>query len=372
MIHARALFNDGRTAVNHAATVSPQGEMLRIFSQDGHVLADWHQDDIVADNPKATPLRLRCRKADGERLTIVDETVAEAVLEWLAPVIKAGRASWRRKWVAGFAAVWLLLAGAWLSAPLVVKGVVSYIPISWEYATGKEARDYLGRVLGTGPEDRRWLEDNPGASGLLALANRLTEAQEGQLFVVSLLNADMVNAFALPGGQIVITTGLVRQCRDADELAGVLAHEMAHVTERHNTRRLVRDQLFTFLLRVTTSGSDALSALGKGTSALFSGKLSREDESEADLLGVERLASAGINPLAGSLFFEGLSQEQKEANEDASILSYLASHPALTERQEAIRREAARFSGPFTPALTMRDWLTLRTLCRKRVPGDEI
>lgn len=372
MIHARALFNDGKTAVNHAATVSPQGETLRIFSQDGHVLADWHQDDIVADNAKAVPLRLRSRKADGERLTIVDETVAEGVREWLAPVLRAGRADGIMKWIGAAAAVWLLVAGAWCSGPFVVKGVVSHIPLSWEYPVGKEAREHVGTLLGPPPEDERWLEGKPGAKGLRALTNRLTEAAEGQLFVVSLLKADMVNAFALPGGQIVLTTGLVRQCRSADELAGVLAHEMAHVTERHHTRRLVRDQLFTFLLRVATSGSDALNALGKGTGALFASTLSREDESEADRLGVERLASAGINPLAGSLFFDSLPQEQKDANEDTSVLSYLASHPALAERQAAIRREAARYSGPFTPALTMRDWLTLRALCRKPVPGDEL
>jgi predicted Zn-dependent protease len=171
----------------------------------------------------------------------------------------------------------------------------------------------------------------------------------------------LVNAFALPGGFIVVSTGLIRQCRTPDELAGVLAHEMAHVTERHNTRRLVRDQFLEFVLKLATGGGDLANMAGSVGNAFVTSKFSREDERGADILGVRRLARAGIDPESTAQFFTGLARKESEDR-----FNYLDSHPQIQDRQEYMRIEAAQFPGPFTPALDEDKWRLLREHAAKK------
>jgi Zn-dependent protease with chaperone function len=352
----QAEFNDGRSALPHPVVCGFSGEMLILRSPDGELRA-WARDDIRADSPKKRPLRLRLAADTGERLVVRDEAAIDRFREWLAPVLSRNRAGIRNRWLLGAAAVWLLLVLSWLAFPHAVNVVTSMIPYSWERAMGEQTRDAVGRLLsGTYSGDVPWRDSGPGYDALQELAGRLTGADGATdyAFSVSVLDAELVNAFALPGGFIVVTTGLIRQCRTPDELAGVLAHEMAHVTRRHNTRGLVRSQFLAFVLKLATGGGEAASLAGSAGNVIVTSKFSREDEREADILGVRRLARAGIDPEGIARFFAGLSPE-----ESGNRFSYLDSHPPIRDRQESMRLEAARFSGPFTPARDAAKWSLL-------------
>lgn len=152
---------------------------------------------------------------------------------------------------------------------------------------------------------------------------------------------DQVNAFALPGGHIVVFTGILNRMDSADELAALLAHEATHVEERHSTRMMARSMagyLFLSLLigdvnAVVAENANALRNLGYG----------RGLESEADEMGQERLLENGVDPMAMVKLLELL---EREAMDMPEALAFLSSHPLTKERIEAARERAEELGTP--------------------------
>lgn len=147
-----------------------------------------------------------------------------------------------------------------------------------------------------------------------------------------------LNAFAVPGGYVYVFTGLIMNLDKEEELAGVLAHELAHVTQRHVASRLQKAQFVTLgslLLAVAGvaaggagGGALAMGALGAGQSAMLN--YSRLDENEADQIGLQYLIAAGYPPGGMVAGFKVL--RQKSWMSGISVPTYLSTHPALGDR----------------------------------------
>ena len=163
-------------------------------------------------------------------------------------------------------------------------------------------------------------------------------------FTITVLNSPEVNAFALPGGYVYLTRGLLALANSEAEVAGVLAHEIGHVAARHTAERFSRAmiaQLGTVALgALTESGQVAdLARLGTG---LYLAGYSREQEFEADLLGVRYLARTGYDPRAAERFLRSLEREHElqariEGEDAVRDLGFFASHPRTLDRiQRAI------------------------------------
>jgi Zn-dependent protease with chaperone function len=150
------------------------------------------------------------------------------------------------------------------------------------------------------------------------------------------------NAFALPGGFIYVNRGLVESVRSEDELAGVLAHEIAHVALRHSTNQISKQYLAQAGLSVLggliggddTAGKILQVAGGAGLPLLFL-KFGRTAEEQSDTVGAQMMARAGYDPLALAAFFEKLESESR-----GGLPGFLSSHPNYDSRRENIRREA--------------------------------
>jgi beta-barrel assembly-enhancing protease len=170
-----------------------------------------------------------------------------------------------------------------------------------------------------------------------------------------------VNAFAVPGGQVVLLRGLVERTRTPEELAGVLAHELQHVLHRHATRLLLQ-HASTGLLLVAVSG-DITGAMAYGIeSARVLGTLrySRHLESEADMEGLRMLLAADVDPRGMIAFFETMRAAERGA---PSTLRYLASHPLAAERVETLKELAGSHAKEFRPLLPGLDWTDVRRVC---------
>ncbi|MBP2300464.1 M48 family metalloprotease [Azospirillum picis] len=164
-------------------------------------------------------------------------------------------------------------------------------------------------------------------------------ANEPWTFTV--LDSDVVNAFALPGGYVYITRGLLALAQDEAEVAGVLAHEIGHVTAHHSAQRMTRETIAGLVAAGVGAvfGSDALAQIaGLGGTALVA-SYSREQELEADRLGVATLERAGYDPFAMATFLETLRRDgQYEglraggSGSGSEGFDFLASHPATEER----------------------------------------
>jgi predicted Zn-dependent protease len=164
------------------------------------------------------------------------------------------------------------------------------------------------------------------------------------------VNSSDINAFALPGGFIYVNRGLIQAARSEGELAGVLAHEMAHVALRHGTAQVSKAyaaQLGIGALGQILGGgrqnSQVWNVVGNlGLSTLFL-KFSRDAENEADSLGARMMAEAGYNPVEMANFFDLLQAQQRR--NPSSVEQFFSSHPAPANRSQHIRSEAQGLGG---------------------------
>lgn len=187
-----------------------------------------------------------------------------------------------------------------------------------------------------------------------------------------LRDPETVNAFALPGGQVFVTAGLLKHLRNEAQLAGVLAHEVGHVVGRHSAEHLAKAQ-FTQIL-VGAAGVAASDDRGDGQRAaavaamvgsLVNMKFSRKDESEADAFGVKYMSQAGYDPRA----MIELMRILKEASGPSRQPEFLNTHPDPGNREQAIEAEVARlYPGGVPPQLGKGDDASFARL-RERLGG---
>ena len=173
------------------------------------------------------------------------------------------------------------------------------------------------------------------------LGQRLVSHSDARTpFVIKVVDSDVINAFALPGGYFYVTTGLILAADNEAELAGAMAHEIAHVTARHATRNMTKSQIWGFASVALTAFAGPAGIIVHQVAdiavPLSFLKFGRNDEREADLLGLEYLYLAGYDPLAFVNFLERISVHQKK--EGNVVVRLWASHPMTSDR---IRRAQA-------------------------------
>ena len=174
-------------------------------------------------------------------------------------------------------------------------------------------------------------------------------------FTFFVVNDPRINAFALPGGYIGVHTGLIDASRSEDELAGVIAHEIAHVTQRHIARSIHASSrqsilstalmLGALILGAAGGDADAMQAgmaVAQGTAAQQQINFTRSNEHEADRIGIGALAAAGFDPHGMSSFFEVMSRQQLSAP-DERMPEFLRTHPVTTTRIAEARTRAAEY-----------------------------
>ncbi|MCG5530665.1 M48 family metalloprotease [Halorhodospira halochloris] len=171
-----------------------------------------------------------------------------------------------------------------------------------------------------------------------------------QFFVVE---DEQINAFALPGGHIGVHSGLIRKTESESELAGVLAHEIAHVSERHIARQFAQSQRLNLQTAASILAAIIIGAHNPqaGTAAAMAGIAapiqqqlghSRQHEREADRIGIRNLAAANLDPHGMPVFFERLAEFSRHAEE---VPEYLRTHPLTEARMSEARSIAERLEG---------------------------
>jgi|SRR5688572_1227553 len=183
------------------------------------------------------------------------------------------------------------------------------------------------------------IEDSASAAWLSALGARLTSAadRESRDWHFYLVDDSTVNAFAVPGGHIFVHRGLIERAGSYSELAGVMGHEVAHVTLRHSVNQMrsraktgVLVTVFCAIVSVCSSTAAQI-AIDVGGQALFA-KYSRNDESQADSAAVGYLMEAGIDPRGIPAMFERLAAERQR--DPSALEGWFGSHPLEQSRVE--------------------------------------
>lgn len=215
-----------------------------------------------------------------------------------------------------------------------------------EEATGAQEHAKIMHSFG-GPFEDPALEAYIQRIGARISANTERPDVDYKFFV---LDTPMVNAFALPGGYIYVSRGLLAQANSEAEVAAVLAHEVGHITARHSAERYSRGVLAsvgTVVLAAATDNDRLLQAAGLG-SELYMKSYSRGQESQADELGIRYLARAGYDPASMASFLANLDQytqyeEQRAGSGQPQPFNYFSTHPRTADRVADARAMTAQY-----------------------------
>ncbi|HMV58888.1 MAG: M48 family metallopeptidase [Nitrospira sp.] len=265
-----------------------------------------------------------------------------AHLERAAEQVRRARHSHRLLWGSVLGVVFGLGLLLWFGTDLMVEWAVARIPIEWEQKLGETVyQDFLSKET--------VLKEGPAVSAVQEMTQRLTEKipNNPYKFQISVVQSPVVNAFALPGGYVVVFTGLMTKAESGEEVAGVLSHELNHVLQRHGMERMVKMLGLSAVVGILLGDQQGLTGLAKQVGMeLVTLKFGRAQETEADVTGIRLLSDARIAPDGMIRFFERLSEKDKERVE------VFSTHPMSAARAALLKAELAalpkRTPEPFT------------------------
>ena len=279
-------------------------------------------------------------------------------LEHAAEHVRRARHSHRLLWGSAIGLVIGLGLLLWFGSDLIVEWAVARIPVEWEQKLGESVyQDALSKET--------LLKEGPAVGAVQEMTQRLTDKipHNPYKFQVSVVQSPVVNAFALPGGYVVVYTGLMRKAESGEEVAGVLSHELNHVLERHGLERMVKMLGLAAVVSIVAGDQQGLIGLAKELGLnLATLKFGREQETEADITGLRLLSDARIAPEGMIGFFERLSEKDK------GRIELFSTHPMSVARADRLKAELAalpkRSPEPFTF-----DWKSVQDSLRKADPG---
>lgn len=210
------------------------------------------------------------------------------------------------------------------------KGSINFISLEKEIA--------MGRGLAAEIERQVKLIDDPTINEYVnRVGQNLVRNSDAKVpFTIKVVESDEINAFALPGGFFYVNSGLILAADDEAELAGVMAHEIAHVAARHGTEQASKAELINFasipLIFMGGVGGFALRQAAGFLIPMQFLQFSRKDEAEADYLGLQYMYKTGYDPGAAVSFFEKL--QAKESAKPGSVSKMFSTHPPTGDRIE--------------------------------------
>ncbi len=350
---------DGETAADRPVLVKLEAEGLTVWSGTLRPQTWRFGETTAVDKPSAGhPLRLANLSRPGARLILRERELVEAVLA-RAPHLHGGinlaRSARIATWIAGGIAV--VAAMAYVVLQLAPQQLAAMLPDSW--------RDKVGaQIETTMTEGAATCDQAGGRAALTTMVQRLSEGVGGMpTLAVKVYDMPVMNAFAMPGGRIILTRELIARAETPEEVAGVLAHEIGHVAHRHSEAQLVRAVGLQLLLSLATggSGNSTLTSVA-GVAAIL--RFSRSAESEADEFALSALQRAEIDPLGLKQFFERVLKEENKNPGGAlgQIEGAFATHPGTEERIAHIHPLPE--GTPARPVLDAAQWQSLKAICK--------
>ena len=359
-----AAYLDGRTAARRPATVNITRTGLDVVVSESGARFFWPFREIRQTQGAyaGEQVRLEHGGALPEALLIADVgflSAARAASPEAAHLHEPGRRRARVGLTVGalLLAVALAVGVYYVAIPAVARVAAARVPVTWEEQLGGAIVEQFAPVA-------RRCEDPARQARIDAIVARLTAQARPQpyTFHVTVMNTSVVNALAAPGGQIILFRGLLERTESAEELAGVLAHEIEHVLHRHVTRAIFQRASTSVLVTAIVGDVSGVAYALEAARTLGELQMTRAAESEADRDGMRLLQQAGIDPRGMITFFEKLAKIEGEHG-GASLPRYLRTHPATAERIATLRTLAAGAPPPPQRLLPDDEWDNVKSLC---------
>ncbi len=362
-----ARYFDGKSGHAQSATVRVTEDGLNIDAERESV--HWFYRDLISGPKRAADIRLGNRKFPDASLVL--PAAASNALMAAAPLLFSGVQERNRMagliaaLVAGAA---LVTAGVFWGVPAISGPLANRTPKDLEVQIGENLAAQINTFLKPCGDEKALSVIRPVVEELAATGN------VGFPITFKFVRAAAPNAMALPGGQVMATSGLLEAIGDDQEaFLAVIAHELGHVRARDGMRAVYRNAGLGAALEIITGGSGAAQQL-----VLVGGQLSqlrhtRVQERAADEAAMEILAAAGHDPAALARAFEAItgydySPEEDADNDKSDLPTWLRTHPDTDER---IKAANARQSTPGAPPLSDEDWRRVLAACPKKADGED-
>lgn len=367
MTSATGLYFDGISSARHDVTVEALADAIRITAADGAPIEDWPYSQLRAKSSPDNVLRVgRAGGPELARLELRDPALIAEIEKHAESLDRKGSTERRLRHRAvlwSIAATVSLVLVAVFGLPLLASQIAPHVPLSVERKLGaaidSQARSMLDKGHGDKPFECGTADsEKAGRAAIDSMIGRLETAAGLPIpLTATVIRRRESNAIALPGGHIYVFEGLVTKARNADEVAGVIAHEIGHVAHRDGTRSLLEAAglsfLFGMMLGDFTGGSLAVIAARMVLQSAYS----REVEGAADLYGTGLLGKVGGDTRALGTILERIAGQVEPGS------ALLTDHPQTKDRVAAINAAAARLPAPRQPLLTPEQWAALKRIC---------
>jgi beta-barrel assembly-enhancing protease len=352
-------WSSGETAGGVPATIDFESAGLSIKGTDGVQLAFWDYKDLLPAGPiakRAADALLRHAQTPRATLFVRGAGIGKAL------IARAPRTaqSFQRFRVVSLSLIFTAIAAIAGLALLfgrvsASKTVAGLIPAEAANRLGLQSIEMFGPVAPA-------CVNQPGNLALQRILDRLRASGEyGSPFKLHVAQSKIANAFALPGRHIVLLSGLVKQAKSPEEVAGVLAHEMGHGIERDPEALFVRGGGMQVLIEFLTGQSGSQTPLTAGA-LLLQLRYSREAEHAADSHAIEILRNAKISSQPTAGFF---LRDQAKSSE-GGVLSYLSTHPSSKSRAVLFKSQPPY---PVEPIIGAKEWADAQAICEEKPAG---
>ena len=359
-----AHYLDGRSATRHRVTLTISPAALQIAMPDGSS-KQWPYGEIrqTQGTYRGEPVRLEFGPEPAEAVVVASRALLTEV-HTAAPALAQHfhNPSWRQTrlaWTlgAGLGVILMLIGLYRWGIPGIASAATPYVPTTWEESLGRKIVEQLAPETQQCRDPNRLRKIDEVVQTLAA-----THPSSPYRITLSVVDNPGINAFAAPGGQLVILRGLLERTTSAEQLAGVLAHELQHVYLRHSTRAILEQTAGTLLLTAVSGDLSGGLAWGlQGAQTMGSLHYSRTHEEEADIEGLRMMQAAHLDPAAVIAFYGTL---QKSEQDHAGPPDFLSTHPDMGRRLATLLALAGPTPTDARPLLPGEDWMDIRSLCR--------
>jgi Zn-dependent protease with chaperone function len=358
MANDPVIYFDGMSSRRRVAALV-FADMLEIDAGGGAATRWAYADIRRADSPSGT-LRVSCLTAPPlARLEIRDAAVAAELTSHCLGIDENYPSRRGVATIVGWslAATVSIIGVVFFGVPLAADRLAPLVPESFERRLGDVAERQVKILFGD-----KVCSNPAGQQAFAKLVNALREpAGLDPSVQPAVLSTPIPNAFALPGGKVFLFDGLLAKAQNADEIAGVLAHELGHLKHRDNMRGLIYNGGTSFLIGLLFGDITGSSALIFASRTLVTASHSREAEGNADAFAINVMQRLGRSPKPmGELLFRVTGKE-------GGGLSILSGHPLTEDRLARMSREDQPANGP--PLLTEQEWQALKSIC---VTGSKV
>ena len=356
-------YFDGQSANRRKAKIYLEAGSLRIDLDDG-AICNWPYADIRQTQGAYAGEQVRLEHgAEPAQVLLIDDSSFLTSSHQVLPNRAAGFHNPAQRWqrlqltiVAACVSVALLFGAYFWGIPTLAMIAAPWVPVSWEEKLGASVIEQIAPAEQRCSDPARLAKIEEMVAAMLA-----TQGETKYRFKIHVTNQPIFNALAAPGGHIVIFRGLLDRTENAEELAGVLAHELQHILKRHVTRSLLEYASTSFLVAAVIGDVSGMVSFGvEAAQMLAQMRFSRAHESEADEAGLKMLLASHIDPAGMIAFFEAV---RKEEGQMPSALSFIASHPHTEVRIARLKSLIAGATVSSQKLLPDYSWEDIKKLC---------